>query len=444
MNPTTLFSLGLPALVAWSILDDYEKARIKRGLSPSVEINEPEAIEFVDYSTPKETIAYPAYPPATVATPEPPKPKTFEERKARLIEVLGEHGLTPVWEVRNATPIRFTGWQRSGKSTKSQTLALLRQIDNLSHPVTVCTPHHCTPGDRAWAESFTVTGAGNRWEEIKSTIDRLMARLAKGNIEPHTTILDEFSGYAGKVGDDRYIQELMMSAVREMAKHNEMLILIAHGDTMAMNGGIKGLSAAMWGNFVTVQCHRVLRDGKPSPSPRVTIGGGGFPQINLNWPEWFDPEWLIQNFPELAQITPKTIATPIPNLGAVASKPLVANLPQGVLSHSEPIEDEPESSTLEPHLKAIVDYISRKGEATPRQIQTAKLKVLADGNINKIEAIQLCLDTLIYEGILEVSSLDTYRLVARGNIPDPRVEYPHSPHNLHSHIHSLNPHPENL
>ena len=351
---------------------------------------------------------------------------------------------SPVWEVRNATPIRFTGWQRSGKSTKSQTLALLRQIDNLSHPVTVCTPHHCTPGDRAWAESFTVTGAGNRWEEIKSTIDRLMARLAKGNIEPHTTILDEFSGYAGKVGDDRYIQELMMSAVREMAKHNEMLILIAHGDTMAMNGGIKGLSAAMWGNFVTVQCHRVLRDGKPSPSPRVTIGGGGFPQINLNWPEWFDPEWLIQNFPELAQITPKTIATPIPNLGAVASKPLVANLPQGVLSHSEPIEDEPESSTLEPHLKAIVDYISRKGEATPRQIQTAKLKVLADGNINKIEAIQLCLDTLIYEGILEVSSLDTYRLVARGNIPDPRVEYPHSPHNLHSHIHSLNPHPENL
>ena len=117
----------------------------------------------------------------------------------------------------------------------------------------------------------------------------------------------------------------------------------------------------------------------------------------------------------------------------------MANLPQGGLE-----EDEPEANTLKPHLKAIVDYISRKGEATPRQIQTAKLKVLADGNINKIEAIQLCLDTLIYEGILEVSSLDTYRLVARGNIPDPRVEYPHSPHNLHSHIHSMNPHPENI
>ena len=107
-------------------------------------------------------------------------------------------------------------------------------------------------------------------------------------------------------------------------------------------------------------------------------------------------------------------------------------------------ESTPEDEGMEPHLKAIVDYITRKGEATPRQIQTAKLKPLTDSNNNKIEAIQLCLDTLIYEGILEVSSLDTYRLVARGNIPDPRVEYPHSPHNLHSHIHSLNPHPENL
>ncbi len=437
MNPATLLSLGLPALVAWSILDDYEKARIKRGLSPTVEIDEPDPIEYqYQYDRPGQTVSAPldaepiAYTPATATPPEPPKPKTFEERKTRLIEVLGEHGLTPIWELRNATPIRFTGWQRSGKSTKAQVLALLRQIDDLEHPVTVCTPHHATPGDRAWSTSFTTTGEGNQWDKIKATIDRLMARLAKGDTAPYTTILDEFSAYAGKVGSDSYIQELMMSAVREMAKHHEYLILIAHGETMAMNGNIKGLSQAMWGNFVTVQCNRILRDGKPYPSPKIQISGGGFPEASLNWPDWFDPEWLIQNFPELAQITPKTIATPIPNLGVLQSEP--------------PPEEAPEPNTLEPHLKAIVDYITRKGEATPRQIQTAKIKPLTDSNNNKIEAIQLCLDTLIYEGYLEVSGLDTYRLVARGNIPDPRVEYPHSPHNLHSHIHSMNPHPENI
>jgi len=442
MNPATLLSLGLPALVAWSILDDYEKARIKRGLSPTVEIDEPDPIEY-QYAAPQPTPIEYKYdrpgqgisPPldaeaATVTTPEPPKPKTFDERKTRLIEVLGEHGLIPIWELRNATPIRFTGWQRSGKSTKAQVLALLRQIDDLDHPVTVCTPHHRTPGDRAWSTSFTTTGEGNRWEEIKSTIDRLMVRLGEGNTTPYTTILDEFSGYAGKVGDDRYIQELMMSAVREMAKHNEMLILIAHGDTMAMNGNIKGLSQAMWGNFVTVQCHRVLRDGKPSPSPRVQISGGGFPGVTLNWPDWFDPEWLLDNFPEVQAIVPKTLVNSIPTLG-----------------RAEPVtmpEIEAEPNTLEPHLKAIVDYIARKGEATPRQIQTAKLKPLTDGNINKIDAIQLSLDVLVYEGILEISGMDTYRLVDCGNATEERVEYHHSLPQRHLYIHTHNPHPENL
>ena len=429
MNPTTLFSLGLPALVAWSLLDDFEKARIKRGLSPTVDVEQPEAIEYQYDYRPAQTVTAPLD--AQTIAYSAPRPKTFEERKARLIEVMGEHGLTPFWELRNATPIRFTGWQRSGKSTKAAVLALLRQIDNLSHPVTVCTPHHCTPGDRAWPNSFTTTGEGNQWDKIKGTIDRLMARLSKGDTAPYTTILDEFSGYAGNGGmDDQYIQGLMMSAIREMAKHHEFLVLIAHGDTAALNGNIKGLNAAMWGNFVTVQCHRKLVDGKAQPSPIVDISGGGFPSTRLNFPDWFTPEWLLENFPELQAIVPKTLVNSIPTLGI-----------------AEPVampESAQEAEGMEPHLKAIVDYITRKGESTPRQIQTAKLKPLTDSNNNKIEAIQLCLDTLIYEGILEVSSLDTYRIVARGNATQERVEYPHSPHNLHSHIHSLNPHPENL
>ena len=415
MNPTTLLSFGLPALIAWSLLDDFEKARVKRGLSPQVELDQPDAIELVEDTTP-----------ATVDLPEPPKPKTFEERKGRLIEVLEEHRLTPIWELRNATPIRFTGWQRSGKSTKAQVLALLRQIDDRSHPVQVCSPHNVTPGDKAWSSSFSTCGAGNQWEEIKGTIDRLMNRLGEGNTTPHTTILDEFSGYAGKVGSDSYIQELMLSAVREMAKHNEMLILIAHGETMAMNGNIKGLSAALWGNFVTVGCNRILIDGKPYPSPKVTVSGGGFPDCSLVWPEWFTPEWLLANFPELEETTPPPVTPAIPHLGFM------------------PETKPPEANGMEPHLKAIVDYITRKGSATPRQIQTAKLKALTDCNINKMEAIQLCLDALVYEGILELSGMDTYALVERGNNPQPRVDNPHNLPQRHLDINAHNPHPENF
>ena len=393
MNPTTLFSLGLPALVAWSLLDDFEKARIKRGLCPEIDpIVDPIPLERVIES------------PAAV---EPSTPKTFEERKTRLIEVLEEHRLTPVWELRNATPIRFTGWQRSGKSTKAQTLALLRQIDDLSHPVTVCTPHRLTPGDRPWSNSFSVSGMGNAWAEIQTTIDRLMQRLDAGNTAPHTTILDEFSGYAGKVGGDGYLQELMLSAVREMAKHNEFLILIAHGDTAAMNGGIKGLSAAMWGNFVTVQCNRRLEDGKPMPSPQTTIHGGGFPEVSLNWPEWFCPEWLLENFPELGAIVP-TLPDRIP----LISEPFRGSL--------EPESNEPESNSLEPHLKAIVDYITRKGQVTPRQIQQAKIKGLTDCNITKADQIQLCLDALVYQGLLTLTAIDTYALWNVGDTPEQR------------------------
>ena len=428
MNPTTLFSFGLPALVAWSLLDDFEKARIKRGLAPTVEVDQPEAIVFQHDRPDSVSECVPEWntlPATATPTPQPPKPKTFEERKARLIEVLGEHNLTPIWELRNATPIRFTGWQRSGKSTKAQALALLRQIDNPSHPVTVCTPHHPTPGDRQWSDSFTTTGEGNQWGQIRVTIDRLMARLAKGDTAPYTTILDEFSGYAGNGGmDEKYIQSLMMSAIREMSKHHEFLVLIAHGDTAALNGNIKGLTAAMWGNFVTVQCHRKLVDGKGQPSPIVDISGGGFPATRLNWPDWFTPEWLLENFPELQTIVPKTIVNATPSL-----------------LEPEPIT-EPEVNGMEPHLKAIVEYITRKAEpVTPRQIQTAKLKALVDCNINKIEAIQLCLDTLVYEGILQNCGIDTYSLVGSVGVVEQRVDYPHA---LLSHIHNLNPHPENL
>ena len=433
MNPTTLLSLGLPALVAWSLLDDFEKARIKRGLSPTVEIDEPDPIEYQYDYRPAQTVTAPLDAQtiaATVTTPEPPKPKTFEERKARLIEVLGEHNLTPIWELRNAPLLWVRGWQRSGKTTKAQTLHLLRQLENIDHPIVACSPHKVN-GDSHWPKSFRVSGMGNEWNIIRRELDTLRRSLEVGNLDPGSWLLDEFSGYAQEIEiGEKYIQALLMSAVREFAKHKKHLTLITHGSTMAMTGGVKGLSQALLGNFTVIECSRKLIDGKPVPGERVQIFGGGYPEVEANWPQWFDPEWLLENFPELQAIVPKTLVNSIPTLG-----------------RAEPVtmpESMPEDEGMEPHLKAIVDYITRKGEATPRQIQTAKLKPLTDSNNNKIEAIQLCLDTLIYEGILEVSGLDTYRLVARGNIPDPRVEYPHSPHNLHSHIHSMNPHPENI
>jgi len=413
MNPT-LLSIVVAGAIGVSLFDDFEtKRKLRESLNSHQTIAPPppETIEYVqDYEPEPEPL------PQVQPTPQPEEqvqPKTFEHRKARLIQVLAEYNLTPVWELRNATPLRFTGWQRSGKSTKAQVIALLRQIDNLQHPVTVCTPHFCTPGDKTWSSSFKVVGSGNQWGQIKGEIDRLMGRLAKGDTNPYTTILDEFSAYAGNVGKDSYIQELMLSAVREMAKHNEMLMLIAHGDTMAINGNVKGLSDAMRGNFVTVGCNRKLIDGRAHPDSRVTIDGGGFPSRTLDWPDWLTPEWLLANFPELETIAPVT-AESVPSLGAVAEIQKNSEI-QEAFSNGDPCH------------KAIVEWFQRRGTAgTPRQIQLTKLKALVDAGSNRIEAIQMVLDTLVYDGILAVVGVDTYALVGVVEATNQRVNEPHS------------------
>ena len=322
------------------------------------------------------------------------------------------------------------GWQRSGKTTKAQTLHLLRQLENIDHPIVACSPHKVN-GDSHWPTSFRVSGIGNDWGSIRRELDTLRRSLEVGNLDPSSWILDEFSGYSQEIEiGEKYIQALLMSAVREFSKHKKHLTLITHGSTMALTGGVKGLSQALLGNFTVIECSRKLIDGKPVPGERVQIFGGGYPEVEVNWPQWFDPEWLLENFPELQTIVPNTWVNSIPTLGI-----------------AEPVtmpESEAQSNTLEPHLKAIVDYIARKGEATPRQIQTAKLKPLTDGNINKIDAIQLSLDVLVYEGVLEISGMDTYRLVDCGNVSQERVDNPHSLPQRHLYIHTHNPHPENL
>ena len=396
--------MGLPETIAsvviggtvWCLSDDFQKARIKRGLchNPAADAPTPEAPQAQTYTAPP-AIAPIAAPIAEI--------KPYGERLGSLKSVLGSHGLTPFWELRNATPVRFCGWQRSGKSTKAQTLALLRQLDNPQHPVTVCTPHHPTPGDATWSPSFRVAGEGNQWAAIKSEIDRVMTRLGKGDTDSYTTILDEFSGYAGQGGmSDGYIQEVMLSAIREMAKHQEMLVLICHGDTMALNGNVKGLSAALWGNFVTVNCNRLLIDGKAQPSPEVSIYGGGFPNTKLVWPAWFNPQWLLRQFPELAAIRPLDVASAIPDLSHNPASPVPSPVAQ--------TEDD-----LPDHIDAVLAYLNRKNEPVSiRQIQQAKLPELVNTDNNKSATIQLVLDSLVYAGKISPTAIGEYAAVGVG------------------------------
>jgi hypothetical protein len=261
-----------------------------------------------------------------------------------------------------------------------------------------------------------VSGQGNQWAEIKAVCDGIMHRLAKGDTAPITTVLDEFSGYPGNGGmTEGYIQELMLSAIREMAKHNEMLIIIAHGNTAALNGNIKGLNAAMWGNFVTVECSRQMIDGKPSPAPEVLISGGGFPECRVNWPQWLTPQWLLKNFPELASIAPATV--PPQHQGATQQPP------DFTLDLSALMAVDQTATTIDPnpglpeHLAAVLDYLKRKGSATPRQIQQAKLSVLADCNNNTSGNIQLILDSLLLAGLVQLSTDGTYAPLGVGQQP---------------------------
>ena len=410
MNPTTLLSLGLPALIAWSLADDYQKARIKRGLAnkPEMPLDPPEApLERVIVAPMAQS--YPSPNPTA-----PSAPKSLESRKAKLTEVLDSHGLTPFYHLAYYPGcIRATGYQRSGKTTRIQCLALFRQLEDHKHPVMVATPHKLTAGDTPWPSSFSVVGQGNDWGAIRTVLDSIMQSLAKGETHPRTYILDEFSGYLDHGGmDAAYLQEFVMSMVRETAKHSCQVILLQHGDTVAMSGGVKGLQAAVWGNLPTLQCNRVLVGGKPQPAPEASIVGGGFPEQKLIFPDWLRPQWLLSQFPELKQVAPPA---PDRNAPPQLQPDFTIDLP-GLMTEDQSVTTDQDGG-LPPHLAAVLDYLKRKGSATPRQIQQAKLGALTNTDHNNSQNIQLMLDSLVFSGYAQPLEDGSYAPLGVGQRP---------------------------
>lgn len=412
MNPSTLFSLGLPALIAWTLLDDCQRARVKRGLATPPEVN-PDPPQVPLERVVSAPMAYPT--PAPQTQPQQIAPKTLEQRKAKLIEVLDAHGLTDFRHLANYPGcIRATGYQRSGKTTRIQFLALLRQLEDPKHPVVVATPHKLTAGDTQWPSSFEVHGEGNDWASIRGVMDRLMQSLAKGETHPRTYILDEFSGYLDHGGmDASYLQEFTLSMVRESSKHNCQVILLQHGSTVAMSGGIKGLSAAVWGNLPTLQCNRLLVNGKPQPAPEAAIVGGGFPSVQLNFPDWLRPDWLLSQFPELSHIAPAK--APDRNAPPQLQPDFTIDLP-GLMTEDQSVTTDQDGG-LPPHLAAVLDYLKRKGSATPRQIQQAKLGALTNTDHNNSQNIQLMLDSLVLSGYAQPLEDGSYAPLGVGQRP---------------------------
>lgn len=309
--------------------------------------------------------------------------------------------------MRNTTPLRFVGWQRSGKSTKAQVIALFRQLDNPDHPICVGTPHQATPGDFAWSPSIAVAGEGFQWAQIKNLIERYHQRIHASDTSPHSLILDEFSGYAEIFGTE-LIQGLMLSLVRESAKHNEMVALICHGSTSAMNGGIRGLSDAVLGNFITVECTNQRIDGKAIPSPEFYVYGGGYQKTGYSWPSWLTPEWLLSQFPELLGIQPPALSPP-------SGEPTLLDIPPAVSPSPFHPEIQPIIEGLEPHLKALFFWLHAKGKPCKvRDIQQAKIPELVGGEINKSDPIRLCLDTLAYHGLGEWQMGESFTVLGVG------------------------------
>ena len=430
MNPSTLASLVLPTLLAWSLADDYQKARLKRGLcnprhdsAPQQDLRQEQVMGTPHrYSSPPLYPAPPLYsgPPQGFSVPPPPAPqagpKPLQQRLSKLKAAFEAEGLLPFFHLAHYPGcIRATGFQRSGKTTRVQVLALIRQLLDSSHRVIVATPHKPTPADRPWPSSFQVHGEGNRWDQIRSVLDALMASLAAGDCTPRTFILDEFSGYLGHGGmDNAFLQEFMLSMVRETAKHHCQVILIQHGDTVAMSGGIKGLQEAIWGNFPTLRCQRVLLEGIPIPATEANLVGGGFPEEALLFPRWLSPQWLCRNFPELTQFS----VSSSPKLGLSSQREPDFTLDlSGLMAQDQAITTD---ATLDmpPHLAAVLDYVRRKGTVTPRLVQQAKLSPLVEADCNKADRIQMMLDTLIYSGQLSIQADGSYALLDVGQHPE--------------------------
>lgn len=279
----------------------------------------------------------------------------WQERREGYLEMMKAE-CPQLLKVMEATPVLCAGPQRSGKTTLAIALALSRQV-LLGHRVEVATPHQ---GDNL-PPSFRVFP--RNWEGVEQAIAHYFELIGNHDTTPSTLIFDEFTNYKG--AELEGADGLMMSFLAESQKHEKFIIALSHGLTNNALGGASG-SAEMrkQGLVIIERKNQISEMGRRSPSPTVRLSGIGESSESFEIPEWFNPETILQIFPELAE-----------------KKQVRSQNPGNAPAHEEAV------------LAAVYEWASRQGKAIKaRDVQGARIAEVDGFSADHIRAIFIALE----------------------------------------------------
>ena len=314
---------------------------------------------------------------------------SFEGRKQQLWDLIQSES---PWlgKLLKRKPLLIVGPQGSGKTTFVKFLALLRSL-LLGHQIKVSDPH---AHNNSWFDSWEVVGSGYDYKGIDAALKNYFKRLKSSKVAV-TSIWDEVTNYADNCQSDES-ERFLKSVLADCRKSEEFPILLSHGETLGSLGGGKGGASKMKTEGLTTL--KLLRKsdsmGVDKPAFRGYLSGldyadDGKPisySVELN-PDWMNPEYLLNFFPELITKTD--------------TKNETININFAPTNTSDKIDlSKPEISTSLDDLEdSILAFCIEKGTATVREIQT-RFKTLKI----KAETIKFIFKGLEHKGLGKVTT----------------------------------------
>lgn len=314
---------------------------------------------------------------------------SFEGRKQQLWDLIQSES---PWlgKLLKRKPLLIVGPQGSGKTTFVKFLAMLRSL-LLGHQIKVSDPH---AHNNDWFESWEVVGGGYDYKQIYEALKNYFKRLKSSKVAV-TSVWDEVTNYADNCRSDES-ERFLKSVLADCRKSNEYPILLSHGETLGSLGGGKGGANKMKTEGLTTL--KLLRKsdsmGVDTPAFKGYLSGLDYAEdgkpisdsVALN-PDWMNPDYLLNLFPELTTET-DTKNEPI------TSNFLPTNTPDKInLNKSE------NGASLDDLEDSILAFCIENGTATVREIQT-RFKTLKI----KAETIKFIFKGLEHKGLGSVTT----------------------------------------
>ena len=285
---------------------------------------------------------------------------SFDGRKQQLWELIQSES---PWlgKLLKRKPLLVVGPQGSGKTTFVKFLAMLRSL-LLGHQIKVSDPH---AHNNSWFDSWEVVGSQYDYKQIDRALKDYFNRLKSSTVET-TSIWDEVTNYADNCKSE-HSEKFLKSVLADCRKSNEFPILLSHGETLNSLGGGKGGASKMKVEGLTTL--KLLRKsdsmGVDTPAFKGYLSGVEYAEdgkpisysVELN-PDWMNPDYLLNLFPELITKTDTKNETININFSPTNTSDKI-NLNKSEISTS-----------LDDLENSILAFCIDKGTATVREIQT--------------------------------------------------------------------------